>query len=90
MRGKNAQVVVFSIMLGFVIIILALALTPIISETTESAMNQSIGDTIGMDCQNSSISPFNKAGCVATSISPFWFVGAMILIGGGVVVAKFA
>lgn len=86
--NNHGQTAIFGIMLGLVIIILALALAPVITETTERAMNASEGDTIGMDCSNASISNFQKSACIATDISPFWVIGVMILIGGGFVVAK--
>ena len=85
---NKGQVLIYTMMLGLVIIIVALALAPAISQSTTGAMNTTAGDVLGMDCANSSISDFNKAACVATDISLPWFVGALLLIGGAVVGAK--
>lgn len=86
--NNKGQVVIFGLMLGIVIIIVALALAPAVSEATNSARNVTVGDTVGMDCSNSSISDFQKAGCVATDISLFWFIAALIFIGGAVITAR--
>ena len=88
MNSIKAQVSLFTISLGLVIIILALALAPVISDTSARAMNASVGDTLGMDCSNSSISNFDRAACVAVDLNGFYFIGVMILIGGGVIAAK--
>ena len=88
MKSIKAQTKIYAMSVGLVIIILALALAPAISESTESARNQTNGDIIGMDCNNNSISDFTKAACVATDISPFWLIGTLILIGGGYITFK--
>lgn len=36
----------------------------------------------GLDCNNESISNFDKATCVATDMSMFYFLGVIIFIGG--------
>jgi len=86
--NKKAQVWGYTLMLGLTIIILALALAPIGKSFVDSTMNATVGDTIGMDCSNSSISDFNKAACRVTDFSLFYFFGGLILIGGAVVGAR--
>ena len=86
--NKRGSILIYGIMLSLVVIILAFALAPAVSESTNGAMNVSSGDKIGMDCSNASISNFDKAACVATDLSLVWFVGGLILIGGAVVTAK--
>ena len=76
-------------MLGLIIIVLALALAPAVSQFTTSAMNASSGDVIGLDCDNVSIDNFMKATCVATDMTLFYFIGILIAIAGAVVTAKF-
>ena len=90
MKSKLGQTTLFAMMIGLVIIILALALAPVISDSSNRAMNKTneTFNIVGMDCTNSSISNFNKAACIATDITPFYFIGVMILIGGGFIVAK--
>lgn len=86
---KKGQVIFFGLMLGLVIIILALAIAPAIMQSVGDARNVTNGDTIGMDCSNSSISDFDKAACVTTDLTTFYFVGALIFIGGAIITAKY-
>lgn len=90
MKNKRGQVGAwgYGMMLGLVIIILALALAPIGKQFIDSAMNQTVGDSIGLDCGNSSISTFDKGTCVITDFSLAYFFGGLILIGGAVILAK--
>jgi len=85
---KKAQVMMYGLMLGLAIIILTLALAPALRETTTATMNQTVGDTLGLDCSNSSISDFDKATCIATDVSMFYFIAGLLLVGGAVVFAK--
>ena len=86
--NKKGQTMFYGISLALVIIVLALALSPALKEQVDTAMNQTVGDTIGMDCSNSSVDNFTKAGCTVVDFSMFYFVGGLILIAGGVAVAK--
>ena len=78
----------YGLMLGLVVIILALALAPTLQEFTGNAMNQTVGDTIGLDCDNVTISNFDKATCVATDLSMFYFIGFMLFLGASLITAK--
>lgn len=86
--NKKGQVWGYSLMLGLTIIILALALAPIGQQFIGSAMNTSTSDFIGLDCDNSSISNFDKGTCVITDFSLVYFFGGLILIGGGIIVSR--
>ncbi len=86
--NKKGSVVIYGLCLGLLVLILALALAPSVQYTTDSAMNATSGDTTGLDCDNSSISNFNKATCVATDISLFWFIGSLIFIAGVIITSK--
>jgi hypothetical protein len=86
--NKQGGVMVYGIMLAITIIVLALALAPAGRQFTDIAMNETVGDTIGLDCDNSNISNFNKATCIATDFSFFYFFTVLILIGGAVAVAR--
>ena len=82
--NNNGQVFLYSIMLGLTIIVLVLAFAPAVKSFSDSAMNQS-----NLDCDNSSISSFDKATCVAVDVGfNFYFLGSLVLIGGGVIVTK--
>ncbi len=86
--NKSGSVVIFALMLGMVIIILALALAPVLQDSVNEAMNQSNGDKHGLDCGNESISSFDKAGCIAVDLSFFYYIGALIFISGLIITAK--
>lgn len=79
--NSKGQVLIYSMMLGLLIIIFSLALAPSVNQFT----NESI---TSMDCSNDSISNFYKAGCTAIDLGGFYFIGALILIGGGFITYK--
>jgi len=85
--NKRSQTLIYGIMLGLTIIILAMALAPSISQFTNSARNETSGDTIGLNCSTTT-SNFDKATCIVTDLSLFWFIGSLIFIAGAVIVAK--
>jgi len=89
MNNKRGIVVLYGIMLGMVIVILALALAPAVSVFTDNARAVTVGDTLGMNCvYTNNISTFVRAACIATDMTLFYFVSFLILLGGAVVTAK--
>lgn len=86
--NNKGSVLFYGLMLGLTILVLALALAPAVSEQVNTAMNSTVGDRVGLDCDNSSISNFDKAACVATDISLFYFIGGLIFIAGAIVTAR--
>lgn len=84
-KSKHASTMIYSLMLGLVILIMTIALAPSGKQVIDDAMNASTSDFIGLDCDNDSISNFDKATCVVTDFSLFWFFGALICIAGAVV-----
>jgi len=88
MRNKNGSVQILGMMLGLTIIILAMALAPAGKEIISSTMNETTGDTFGLDCGNESISSFDKAACVVTDFSLFYFFGGLIFLAGTVIVGR--
>lgn len=79
--NKRGQVIFYAFMIGITIIILALALAPAIKSFTDDAMNQTIGDKAGLDCNNVSISNFDKVTCNAVDLTAFYFIGGVLMIG---------
>jgi len=88
MKSKHGSVVIYTLMIGLVIFVIALALAPIVKNLTDTARNETSGDTVGLDCSNESISNFDKAACVATDLTQFYYIGALIFIGGIIITAK--
>ena len=86
--NKKGQVMFYSIMLGLVILVLAMALAPAGKAVFDNAMNESTGDFIGLDCNNDSVSNFVKGACVVADFSLFYFFGGIILIGLAVIGAN--
>lgn len=82
-KGKKGQVVFFALMFGLVVILLALSLAPTLQDVTGDAMNAD-----GLDCNNVSISNFDKAACRTADISLFYFVGGLIFIGAAILGAR--
>ena len=87
--NKKGSVVLYGLMVGLVVIILALALAPAILESTTAARAVSVGDTVGMNCSyTTNISHFQRAACIATDMSLFYFIGFLLFLAGAVVTAK--
>jgi len=86
--NKSGSVMIYAMMIGILVILLALYLAPSVSQFTQTAMNSTDGDTYGLDCDNSSISNYDKATCIVVDANLFYFIGALILIGGGFFVTK--
>lgn len=86
--SKKGSVMIYGIMVGLTLLILALALAPAVSEQTNTARNTSNGDLAGLDCDNSSISNFDKSACVVTDLSLPYFIGGLIFIAGAFITAK--
>ena len=79
---------IYGLMLGMLVIFLGLALAPAVKEFTDSARAAPSGDTLGLDCNNDSISSFDKGTCVAVDLSGFYLIGSLIFIGGLVVSSR--
>lgn len=81
---KKGSILIYSMMLGLLVIILALALAPSVRDFTSLAMNE----TTGLNCSSGDISNFDKATCVVVDLNLFYFIGALIFIGGAIVTAR--
>jgi hypothetical protein len=90
MNDKGSYVI-YTFMVGMVVLLLALALAPAISDFTQDAMNVTDGDDIGLNCSyTANISNFDRAACIAVDLSLFYFIGFLICLAGAIVTAKFA
>jgi hypothetical protein len=86
--NKKGVVSLFSIMFAVLIIILILALATPLTEFANTARNASTSTTLGLDCDNSSISNFDQAACLTTDISAPFFIAAIIGLAGVIVGAR--
>ena len=73
--NKQGQIIIFKFMLSIVIIIILLAIGSLISEVNVDARSSS-----NMDCDNSSISDFDKLGCLSSDVSLFLIVAIGLMI----------
>ena len=85
-RGQTS--IFFLFMLFVVVIILALALSPVLKSFTDDARNVSDDTHVGLDCNNDSISNFDKANCVVQDISLPYFILGLIALAGIILGAK--
>lgn len=86
--NNKGQVIIISFMIGLTVAILALALAPALQSQITDARNVSTDSSIGLDCDNESISNFDKAACVVTDITLPYFIGFLLLLAGAVVLGR--
>ena len=89
--NKNGQVIFFTLMIGLTVLILALALAFPVKQASDNATNYSnnaSGTQQTLDCNNDSISDFDKASCIVTDLSIFYYIGGLIFLVGSILVAK--
>ena len=86
--NKKGQVIILTFCIGLVVAILALALAPGLQSQITDARNVSTNSSIGLDCNNESISNFDKAACVATDITLPYFIGFLLFFAGAIVVGR--
>lgn len=80
--NNRGQVAIFTLMLFIVIVILALAFSPVIKQITEEARSPTSDTALGLDCSNTSISDFQNAGCVSVDLlNPYFFWGLLGIAG---------
>jgi len=89
MMNSKAQVFFFTLMLGIVIIIVALAFAGPVKDFVDSTRNETTMDGgTGLNCTSPVISDFDKATCIVTDLTIFHFIGGLIFIAGAVIVVK--
>lgn len=86
--NRKGSIMFYAFMLGLLILVLSLALAPAVRDFTTGAMNTTVNDTLGLNCTTTS-DIFIKATCITVDMSLFYFIGALILIAGAIVTAKY-
>lgn len=81
--NTRGQTIMVGMMLAITIIILTLGLAPGVREFVDDAR-----DSSNMDCDNSSISDFDQAGCIAVDLTTFYFIGGLLFIALAVFTAR--
>jgi hypothetical protein len=85
--NNNGQVIFYTFMVAICVIILALAFAPVLKQVTEQARGLN-DEGIGLDCNNASISMFNKVSCISSDVSLFGFIIGLIFLAGIIIGAK--
>jgi len=88
MWNKRGQVIIYGMMVALCVIILALALAKPTTDFSSTAMQNSTADQLGLNCTDGSIDNYVNATCIVTDLLPFYFIGAMIFIGGAILISK--
>ena len=86
--NNKGQVIIYGLMVSLIIIILALSLAKPVTDFSATAMNNSSDSALGLNCTNSSIDNYLKATCVTVDLYSFYFIGALIFIGGAILISK--
>lgn len=82
-KNNKGQAIFVSLMIAIVVIVLALAWAFPVRQSVDTARTS-------MDCTNTSISSFDKATCLASDLTIFYFIGGLIAIAGLVIGARIA
>lgn len=80
---KKGQVMLYGFMLALTIVIFALAIAYPVWESANDARTSS-----ELNCTSTTLSNYDKAACITTDLTPFYFVGILVFIAGTVLVAK--
>ena len=86
--NNHGQIFGYAIMLSLVLLVLGLALASPIKEFADDAMNSTSGDNIGLDCNNESISNWDKGSCTILDWSQAYFIVGILLIALAVLTAR--
>lgn len=86
--NNRGQIVFYTLMLSVAIIVITLAMVVVVKSFVEEARSPTDTDSIGLDCNNSTISDFQQAQCVLTDLATPYFFFGMIAIAGMVIGAK--
>jgi len=88
--NNKGQVMFFTLMIGIAVLVFVMALAFPVKEAVDNTTNYSgnSSSTQTLDCNNDSISIFNKGACIVSDISMFYFIGGLIFMVGGIVAAK--
>jgi hypothetical protein len=99
--NNNGQAILFTIMLGVVILILAVALAPVLNTFTAGTMNETYNGNPGLNCTNGGtiingtnnpgdieFNIFGQSTCTILDLYLPFFIGSLVAIGGAAIGAK--
>lgn len=78
--NNKGQVMFYMLMLAVTVIILALALVAVVKIQVDTAREPTTDTNVGLDCNNSSISDYQKGQCFITDVTtPYFFFGLIAI-----------
>jgi hypothetical protein len=91
LNNKRGQTIFFALMLGICIIVVALGIVPVIKSFVDDARAPTSDTAVGLDCDNETISDYNKSQCVVVDMTtPYFFLGligiALLVIGAKAII----
>ena len=89
--NKNGQVIFFAFMIGLTVLVLALGLAFPVKQIVDDTTNYSGNSTSSgqsLNCNNASLSTYDKGACVVADMSMFYFIGGLIFLVGSILAAR--
>jgi len=77
----KGQMSLYSLMIGILLIVFGIAVAPAVKDFTAVYRGNSTSETVALDCNNSSISDYNKGACVITDFNQAYIILGIIGIG---------
>jgi hypothetical protein len=87
-KNCRAQVMIYSLMVGLCIIILALALAKPVTDFSTTARNNTTATDLGLNCTDGSIDNYYRGACIVTDLYSPYFIGVLLFIGGAVIISR--
>lgn len=94
MNNKGLITALFTIMLGVVIIILALAFAPALNNSINDVRNQTSENSLTLNCfsgdgvKNNTLNDYEEANCIASDLITPAFIFVLIGVAGVIIGAK--
>ena len=89
--NNKGQLIFFTLMLSLTVVIFVMALAFPVKQSIDNVTNYSnnaSGNQTTLDCNNDSISIFNKGACRIADITNFYFIGGLLFLVGSILAAK--
>ena len=76
--NNRGQTVFYTLMLMIVVVVLALAIVPVVKSFVDDARSPTSDTAVGLDCNNETISDYQKGQCMLTDLAtPYFFFGLL-------------
>jgi len=94
--NNNGSVFFYTLMLGILVLVVALALAGPVREFVDSTRNESTSILMsdqtasqpGLNCTSDTLSNFDRSACIISDLSLFYFIGGLIFVAGAIITAR--